>query len=188
MKFSPMRIIRAHRKTYSDARTGAVMARDLFVFETMPAVISLICVLLNVQLNTAASAALLMVSGLLGALLFAAMLQASQRALDWADSEPQQSTQTTAHALFMGQLAANAGYASLVCIVAAICYFVATVATDSALTLASAVSIGITAHLVLVLLMVMRRVYALTEERLNVARTKVTGNGARADARETIKL
>src|SRR5438034_11759482 len=100
-----MRIIRAHRQTYSDARTGRVMARDLLVFETLPAVVSLICALLHAQLNVAAAAALLMVSGLVGALLFGAMLQASQRALDWADSTPQPSAQTSEHAIFMAELA-----------------------------------------------------------------------------------
>jgi DNA-binding XRE family transcriptional regulator len=171
VKFSPMRIIRAHRQTYSDDRTGRVMPSDIIAFEIAPAVVGLISAIFNFQLSPVAAAALLMVTGLLGALLFGAMLQASQRALDWADSAPAQSKDTSDHAIFMGQLAANAGYASLVCIAAAISYFFATVATDSALTLATAISVGISAHLVLVLLMVMRRVYALTEERLNRARS-----------------
>ncbi|HYT14416.1 MAG TPA: hypothetical protein VEL12_16635 [Candidatus Nitrosopolaris sp.] len=147
------------------------MPSDIIGFEIVPALVGLISAALYVQLNPVAAAALLMVTGLIGALLFGAMLQASQRALDWADSAPAPSAETSSHAMFMGQLAANAGYASLVCIAAAISYFFATVATGSALALASAVSLGISAHLVLVLLMVMRRVYALTEERLNRART-----------------
>jgi hypothetical protein len=171
VKFSPLDIIRAHRKTYSDARDGTVLQSDVAVFELAPLLLIDACLLLKTQLSGAASGALLVVSGLLGALLFGAMLQASQRALDWADTHPVPSGQTSSHALFVGQLAANSGYASLVCIAAAICYFFATIANGPWLIVASAFSIGITAHLILVLLMVMRRVYALTEERLITART-----------------
>ncbi len=80
MKFSPIRIIRAHRQTYSDARTGRVMPSDIIGFEIVPALVGLISAALYVQLNPVAAAALLMVTGLIGALLFGAMLQASQRA------------------------------------------------------------------------------------------------------------
>jgi hypothetical protein len=171
VKFSPIPIIRAHRRTYSDARTGRTLQRDLAWFELSPAVFGFACLLLNVRLSVAAATALLVVSGLLGAFLFGTMLQISQRALDWADSAPQPGPDTTHHAVFLSELAANSGYASLVCIVAAISYFVATIATGPWLRLSSALSIGITSHLVLVLLMVVRRVYALTEERLNRARS-----------------
>jgi hypothetical protein len=115
---------------------------------------------------------LLMVSGLLGALLFGVMLQAAQRALDWADTAPRPSRDVSAHARYMGQLAASSGYASLVCIAAAICYVFATVASSGPwLIVASSISTGISVHLVLVLLLVIRRVYAVTEQRLTRART-----------------
>ncbi len=164
MKFSPMRIIRAHRRAY-------LLRRDKAVFELLPAVVCLICLLLRVQLTPAAAAALLTVSGLLGALLFGVMLQAAQRAMDWADLAPRPGRDTSEHARYMGELAASSGYASLVCIAAAICFVFATVATDRWLIVASSISIGVSVHLLLVLLMVMRRVYAMTESRLNRART-----------------
>lgn len=166
-----MEIIRAHRRTYADAQTGRMLRRDIAVFELLPALICLGCLLVGIQLSPSAAAALLVVSGLLGALLFGAMLQASQRALDWADTAPPPGPETSSHAIFMGQLAANSGYASLVCIATAICYFFATVATGPWLSAVSAVSLAVTFHLVLVLLMVMRRVYALTDQRLSRART-----------------
>jgi hypothetical protein len=159
-----MQIIRAHRRAYT-------RRRDRIAFELFPAVVCLVCLLLHVEVTTAAAAALLTVSGLLGALLFGVMLQAAQRALDWADAAPRPSREVSAHARYMGQLAANSGYASLVCIAAAICYVFATVSDGPWLIVASAISIGLSVHLVLVLLLVIRRVYAVTEQRLTRART-----------------
>lgn len=171
MKISPRAIITAHRRTYADAATGKLSRRDYLLFEVLPIELAIVCAWWPVHLSGAAATALLAVSGVAGALLFGFLLQISQRALDWSDSNPLPSADTADHAEYIGQLAANSAYASLVCLVAAASYLIATVAGGRLLGVASAIAIGLTVHLAFVLLMVMKRVYALTEQRLIRART-----------------
>lgn len=180
-KISPWFIVRAQHETYADDRTGRPRWQDYVVFYGLPLLALGACVWRDVQLTVVASAALLAASGLLSALLFGVMLQVSDRAMSWADNAPQPSAETSDHAAFLRELAANAGYASLVSIAAAIAYVVAAMSapdeTDKAasagavLQIATAVGLALGIHLVLVLLMVMKRVFALTEERLTKART-----------------
>jgi hypothetical protein len=178
-KFDPWFIIRAQQATYIDARTGRQRWQDALSFYGVPALVFGVCYWQGVALGPVASGALLTATGLLGALLFGVMLQVSDRAMTWADSEPEPSVDTSDHAAFLRELAANAGYASLVCIVAAVAYVVcATQVPDPtkgeqaglALRVASAFGLALGSHLVLVLLMVMKRVFALTDERLTRAR------------------
>jgi hypothetical protein len=186
LKASPWPLISAHYSTYTDARTGAPRWQDHGVFEVIPLLVLIGCIVREVELGTIASAGLLTASSLLSALLFGVMLQVSERAMDWADSHPTPSKATTDHARYLKELAANAGYASLVCIAAAIVYVVAATTSGWTLRIASALGLAIGVHLTLVLLMVMKRVFALTQERLNRAQTgadlerpirKVAGRG-----------
>ena len=171
MKADPSRLVRAQYATLVDARNGRPLASDYVVFLAIPAGITVYCLLQRVRLPAAASGGLLTVAGLLSAFLFGVMLQISQRALDWADTGPTPSKQTSDHATFLGELAANSGYAALVSFVAAGLFVVAAVTTKTWLLWFSSVGLGVMAHLAFVLLMVIRRVFALTEERLNVAAT-----------------
>ena len=182
-KISPWFIVRAQHETYVDDRTGRPRWQDYVVFYGLPVLALGVCLWRQVELSLAASGALLAASGLLSALLFGVMLQVSDRAMSWADDAPQPSAETSNHAAFLRELAANAGYASLVSIAAAIAYVVSAMSapepteTDKAasggtvLEAATAVGLALGVHLVLVLLMVMKRVFALTEERLTTART-----------------
>ncbi|HEX6680593.1 MAG TPA: hypothetical protein VF063_08110 [Gaiellaceae bacterium] len=129
------------------------------------------CLLLNVKLGVGAATGLLTASGLLAALFFGVMLQISQRAMEWADTRPRPSADTSFHATYLKELAANSGYAALVCIAAAIAYVVASTGGQWQLRVASAVGLALGSHLILILLMVMKRVFALTDERLRRART-----------------
>jgi hypothetical protein len=95
------------------------------------------------------------------------MLQVSDRAMEWADDPPPQGSGTTDYAIFLREIAANSGYASLVCIGAAIAFVAASVVDGWALIAFSGIGITLGLHLVLVVLMVMKRVYALTQSRLN---------------------
>jgi hypothetical protein len=172
-KADPRGIIRAHRKTYVDARTGAARPRDYAVFEGLPVVILAVCLAFEVELRPNTAIGLLTICGLLSAFLFGVMLQVSQRAVDWADSNPTPSAETSDHALYLEELAANAGYASLVSIAAAIAFAIASTHFPSIWVsrISSAVGVALGLHLVLTLLMVMKRVFALTQQRLNRART-----------------
>ena len=171
LKISPWRLIRAQHETYVSARNNKARLRDYLLFDGTPLAVGGLCAWRSVKLSSAASGALLTASLLLSALLFGVMLQITQRAVDWAHDPPAQGKETTEHALFLRELAANAGYASLVCVAASIAFVVATTTGHIKLVIASAVGLALGEHLILVLLMVMKRVFALTEERLNRVRT-----------------
>jgi amino acid permease len=91
--------------------------------------------------------------------------------MDLADMRPERGPATSEHAVNLEELATNAAYASLVCISAAVVFVVASIGTHWVLRVSSGLGLALGAHLVLVLLMVMKRVFALTQERLRRART-----------------
>jgi hypothetical protein len=170
-KIDVRNIVSVHRRTYVVARTNQPRLRDHLLLEVTPALVAGGCLLGDVRLQTGTAVGLLTVSGILSALFFGVLLQVSDRAMNWADAGPTPGEATSDHATFLEELAANAGYAALVCIAAAAVYVAASVSSGWPLRVYSAIGIGLGAHLVLVLLMVMKRVFALTQERLNRART-----------------
>jgi hypothetical protein len=170
-KANPWPIVRAHWRTYVDVRNERPRWQDWLTFAVPPGVVVGVCVWRDVKLPPSASAALLTVTGLLSAFLFGVITQISARAMDYADSQPRPSTETSAHARNLLELAANAGYASLVCVSAAVVFVVATIGSNWVLRVSSAVGLALGVHMIMVLLMVMRREFLLTQERLNRART-----------------
>ena len=171
MKSDPSGVISAHRRTYIDVRTGTRRIQDVLVLEVIPVLIGVASFLLKVKLPTGASVGLLTVAGILSAFLFGVMLQVSERAMDWADSAPVPGPDTSAHATYLQELAANSGYASLICIITSAVFVVASVSSNLALRISTAIGLALALHMALILLMVMKRVYALTVERLNRARS-----------------
>jgi hypothetical protein len=91
--------------------------------------------------------------------------------MDLADDRPLPGPTTSQHAIYLEELAANAAYASFVCIFAAVVFVVASIGSHWVLRISSGLGLAIGAHLVLVLMMVMKRVFSLTQERLRRART-----------------
>jgi hypothetical protein len=174
-------IVKAHRASYVDASTGRSRWQDQLAFEAAPFVAAVLLFAFDVKLRVEASVGLLTISGLLSAFLFGVMLQVSERAVDWADSHSEPSQDTSDHAAYLEELSANAGYASLVCIAAAVAYVVASTTAHHPwpLRISSAIGLALGIHMVLTLFMVMRRVFALTQQRLNRART---GAGGRASS------
>jgi hypothetical protein len=179
MKADPSRLVRAHYETLADARNGRPLVSDYLVFVGLPVAVGIYCgPIQNVKLPAVASGGLLTVAGLLSAFLFGVMLQVSERAMDWADTNPTPGKDVSRQATFLRELAANAGYASLVSVVAAGLFVVAAVTSKTVLVVFSAIGLAMILHLAAVLLMVMRRVFALTEERLKAARTGGGTGGA----------
>jgi hypothetical protein len=170
-KADPRQIVRAHRRTYSDARTGRPRWQDRLAFEGVPLAVLGLCLGLRVELKPTASAGLLTVAGLLGALLFGVLVQVSGTAMGLADNQPEPGTATSQYAIFLEEIAANATYSSLICIVAAAIYVVASLGSGWVLLISSAVGLAVATHLVLMLMMVMKRMFAITQERLLRART-----------------
>jgi hypothetical protein len=183
-KANPWVIVRAHWRTYVDVRNERPRWQDWLAFAIPPGLVVGVCLWRDVKLTSSASAALLTVSGLLSVFLFGVITQVSARAMDYADSQPQPSTETSAHADNLLELAANAGYASLVCISAAVVFVVATIGSNWVLRVSSAVGLALGVHMIMVLLMVMRREFLLTQERLDRARTGVTHRDSRAGRRK----
>jgi hypothetical protein len=103
--------------------------------------------------------------------LFGVLVELSARAVDMADEPSEPGPATSRQAIFILELAANTAYASLVCIFAAVVFVVASISAGWTLRVSSGVGLALAAHLILVLMMVMKRVFALTEERLQKART-----------------
>jgi hypothetical protein len=171
MKADPRGVLRAHRRTYIDVRTGTRRRQDVIGLEVIPVLVGIAVFFLKVKLPIGASVGLLTVAGLLSAFLFGVMLQVSERAMDWADAAPVPGPDTSAHATYLQELAANSGYASLICILTAAVFVVASVSSHWVLRIGTAVGLALALHMALILLMVMKRVYALTVERLNRART-----------------
>lgn len=171
MKANPIEVILAHRRTYIDVRTGTRHRQDVFILELLPALLGVALFSLKVKLLPGASIGLLTVAGLLSAFLFGVMLQVSGRAMDWGDTAPKPGPDTSAHATYLQELAANSGYASLVCIMTAAVFVVASVSSGWTLIVTTATGLALALHMALVLLVIIKRVYALTIERLNRART-----------------
>jgi hypothetical protein len=163
-------IVKAQRATYVDDEGNRRLA-DRALLEWTPIGVAVACLIFGVELPQLAAGGLLTVSFLLSALFFGLMLQISDRAMSWADSTPQPSKDTSRHAELLLELAAHAGYAALVSILAAIAYVVASVGSGPVLVGSSAVGIALGVHLVLVLLMVLKRVFLITKGQLNQAQT-----------------
>ncbi len=172
MKAAPTALVRAHLHTLSDARDGKLMRSDLTIFFGVPALVGFACFWpLGVNMSPTAAAGLLTVTGLFGAFLFAVMLQVSERAMTWADSQPRLGKATNDHTIFLGELAANAGYASLAATATSAVFVVASITTGAPNTVAASVGLALGLHSVLTLFMVVKRVYTLTMDRLTRART-----------------
>jgi hypothetical protein len=172
MKASPLTFVRAQFATYVDDRTGKQRWQDHLLFHGAPLVTFAVLGWLKVSLPTIASVGIVTVAGFMSAFLFGAMLQVSQRALDWLDEKPTPGENTTEHAEYLRQLAGNTGYASLVSIATAAVFVAASAAETADLkALFAELGFALVAHLTLVLLMVMNRVLALTEDRLIQAET-----------------
>jgi hypothetical protein len=169
-KADPRSIIRAHRRTYVNAE-GAPRWQDRLTFEGLPFVVLATCVICDVRLSTGASVGLLTVSGVMSVFLFTVVIQLWARAMDFAVERPEPGPVTSAEATSLEELTANAGYASFVCVLATVIFVITSISSGWALRISSAVGLGVGTHLVLVLMMVMKRIFLQTQERLGRART-----------------
>lgn len=170
-KADPRQIIQANWRTYRDARTDRLSWGDWLTFGGLPTAAFAVCLSFNVQLPSAASVGLLTVAGLLGTLLFGVLIELAKRAMDMTDDPPKPGPVTSWDARFIEELAANTAYASLLCIFTAIVFVVASIGTHWVLRVSSALGLALGVHLVLVLMMVMKRVFALVHDRLTRVRT-----------------
>lgn len=166
MKANPRPLVLAHLRSLVDDRNGKRHWPDYAIFYGLPLLVFVLGVVFGLSLSKEVSGALLTVTGLLGAFFFGAMLNVTQRALEWAEEKPGQGPSTSWQAEFMTQIAANAGYASLVSITAACLFVVAMIAEGTVLTVASALGLAVAVHMVLLLLMIMVWMFKITSRKL----------------------
>lgn len=166
MKANPRALVLAHHRSLVDDRNGKRHWPDYAVFYGLPLLALALGVVFGLSLSPEVSGALLTVTGLLSAFFFGAMLNVTQRALEWAEEKPEQGPSTSWQAEFMTQIAANAGYASLVSITAATLFVVALIAKGPILIWASALGLAVAVHMVLLLLMVMVWMFKITSRKL----------------------
>lgn len=171
-KANPSDIARAHRRTYVDARTGNPQLQDYLLMEGVPALVVALSLVLGATLPHKPSDALIVVTGALSGILLAAMIGIALRAMHWTERSPMRGKSTSEQALYLGELTANIGYASLAAIVACVVFIVASISDGWLLRLASAFGIGLGIHFVFVFFMVAKRVFALAQSQLNLARTR----------------
>lgn len=181
MKANPAPIIAAHFASLSEGAGGPARRRDYALFLAAPLAAAGLCYWRELTFSNAAGQSLLTLSGLLGALLFGALLLVSERAMNWADSNPPRGSRTSEQALYLSRLSANAAYASLACIAAAGAFLWVSLADGEALRIASALGVALGLQMVLVLLLVIRRVFLFTQARITDAR--VGGSSAHPSRR-----
>lgn len=177
LKIDPRPIIAAHYGSLSNQNNGKQRWQDYFWLHAVPAAVAVAIYVKCVKLSDPTSTGLLTVTGILGAFLFSVMINVADRAASWLEKSPPPSKATSEQADFLAELAGNAGYASLVSIVTATVLVVTATSHGTVLRVASAVALFLAGHLLMTLLMVMKRIHKLTEQRLTDART---GAGPRA--------
>lgn len=184
-KVNPRPIVVAHLATLVDATTEKVRFTDYVVLYALPIGVAAVAAwrVSDLKIGEGLAAALLAVAGLFGAFLFQLSIQLMNQAATWADTQPTPSSTTSRYANLMGGLAANTAYACLVSIISAAVLIAAAVSVDGVgETAIVAVAIGLLVHLGLTLLMILRRVFLLSQMRLLAARTgaSVPGGGRKA--------
>lgn len=170
-KVDPWPIIDGHLATLAD-EGGQRHLRDSVEQFGVPLLAAVGAGLAGVEISSPTGIAVLTLTGLFAAFLFQLTIQLLDRAASWAESKPPPSPSTSGYADLLGQLSANAGYASLVSAATATAALAVAVTSDGwQERLLGAVTIGLLVHLAATMLMVARRVFLLTSSRLNEART-----------------
>lgn len=172
MKADLSKLIRSHYDTYVIDSTGKPSLQDYGLFVGLPLALAIGCAIAQVKLPEGTQIALLTVSSLLSVFLFGVMLQVADRAMEWADAKPERGARTARQAKQLEELAANAGYASLACVTTAVMFVVVSVTKHEVQAIFSAFGIGLALHMLFMLMLVMTRLFTLTQGRLIDARTE----------------
>jgi hypothetical protein len=169
-KINVLPIVKAHYQTLYDNRTNKLRARDYIEQISFPVAAGGASVGFGWSLKDAGTMAA--ATGLLAAFLFGLTIRELENAEDFALSDRPPGKATTRYAKSVGELVTNAAYASLIAFVATAFEIFGVLAYDSSTPVWLTALIAVTlAHLAIALLMVLRRVFLWTHDRLMVART-----------------
>ena len=128
----------------------------------------------EVDLPGQVKAGALAISALFAAFLFQLTIQLLERSASWVDNAPEPGAETTQHAKLLEELSANSAYAALVSALVSSASLVSIVAnTGWSGRIIGGLLVASFIHLSAAMLLVLRRVFLLTQERLNTARTGV---------------
>ena len=164
-------ILREHFLTLRYPR-GSPHLRDYLGLLVMPMALGLIAAIAGVTISGTTAAALATVTGILAAFFFQLSVQLLNRAAELAHSNPEPNRQTSEYAVLLMTLSANTLYSALVSVSAVVAALLAEIVSNGwSETALVYITITITAHLLWTMLLVISRVFHLTRERLNVART-----------------
>jgi hypothetical protein len=170
-KVSPLPILSGFAGTLVDTE-GRRSKLDVFEQYVLPALIGLALLLWGPKIPPFLGGALLTLAGLFAAFLFSLTIQLLERASAWSESQPSPGPATSTYAILLGELSANAAYAALVSAAAAVAALAAAITTNGAgERITVALTAGLFAHLGTTMLLVLRRVFLLTRQRLTEART-----------------
>lgn len=171
-KVNPWPIVRAHLQTLVNQPDGRISARDLVVLYGPPVASAGVVAWFDVRFAGNLAVGLLTVAGLAGAFLFQLAVQLVESSSAWADTGPRRNPRTSRQARLFRELMANASYASLVALTAAVALAVVAATKDPLLQRVSTImAAGLLVHLGLTLTMVLRRVFLFAVDRVDAART-----------------
>ena len=164
-------VVVTHFATLRDSSTR-LRKRDIAEQFVVPITAGTLAAVLGFEVSGTISVALLTLSGIFAAFFFQLSVQILNRAAEWAEGNPEGGVGANQYAQLLETLAANSVYAALIATSAAGAALAAGVSecgwTES---IAVALVIALTAHLIITLLLVAVRVFLLTRGRLNAALT-----------------
>ncbi len=170
-KIDPSPIIAGHLATLAD-QSGQRHPGDFVEQFGIPLVAAVVAWVSEMEISSSTGLAILTLSGLFAAFLFQLMIQLLDRAASWAESHPPPGPSTSRYADLLGEVSANAGYASLLsAVVATAALMVAITSEGWQERVLAGGTVGLLVHLGMTLLLVARRVFLLTRTKLNDART-----------------
>lgn len=170
-KINPSPIVLSHLRVLVDG-DGNRSRRDYLEQFGIPAGLGLALFVGGVTISATTATAVLTLAALLAAFLFQLTVQLLDRAADWAQSDPAPGPSTSRYAELLEELSASAGYASIISAATASgALGVAITSRGWQEHLLAAITVALLLHLAATLLLVARRVFLLTKERLNTART-----------------
>lgn len=174
-KISPRPIVASFHRTLADA-DGTRSFRDYGEQYGVPLAVGVGVAIWQPEISTEIGIAILTVAGLFAAFLFQLTIQLLDRAAAWSESRPIPGPATSSHAVLLGEISADAAYASLVASGSAVAGLASSITrTGSPEIISVATTAALLTHLATTLLLVLRRVFLLTTERLNEARTGSSG-------------
>lgn len=148
--------------------------RSVLPHLSIPTLCCVLAILLDMRVNESAAASLLVVMGILAAFFLQLSISVFLRAATWVETQPVPSLMTSQYGALLNDLGASSAYAAFVSI--GCCFASLAVAVSECgwnERILSGVLLLAVTHLILTLLIVVRRVFLVTHERV---RRAVTGS------------